>query len=103
MLTIATLLTTGCMSTSPPGIDPGLADSADSLNADSYENMFVEIHGRVLRKIDESKGADPAIIEARTIVEIAEEFYLQGNTLLAIKLMFNHSFIKFPISFSFMF
>ena len=85
------LVITGCLSSSPPphplAAEDGMATASDSLTASAYEKRFIEMHGRLLAKIGGSKGNDPDIIEAGTIVEIAEEFYLQGDTLLAIRLL----------------
>ncbi len=63
---------------------------ADSLETAQYERIFMEAHGRLMREIDPdapTKLDRTTLLEIESIVEIAEEIYLQGNILLAIKLL----------------
>ncbi|MBN1164987.1 MAG: hypothetical protein JXB45_10450 [Candidatus Krumholzibacteriota bacterium] len=62
----------------------------DSLESAQYDEMFVEIHTVVLKALEEAEKNDleeNIILETRAIVQIAEECYLEGNPLLAIKLL----------------
>lgn len=85
---------TGCAapgSTSPGDIEDSQAvTDSDSLEAGQYDLMFVRQHGQLMTeiaKIEEPGRDDPLLVEIRIIVQTAEEFYLQGNPLLAIKLL----------------
>lgn len=88
-------LAAGCASSPPavprPGEDarPGAA-LEDTTTAEAYEEIFLELHSDLLGELErkETGGApDVHVIEARAIVQIAEEIYLEGNVLLAIQLL----------------
>jgi len=85
-----------CCASSPPPTpvltEHGVAigSGADSLETATYEDLFVEIHADIVRELARrEKNGRPsmAVVEARSIVKIAEEIYLEGNHLLAIKLL----------------
>ena len=62
----------------------------DSLDNEPYDYMFLEIHSEIMRRIDELEATgekNSRIIEAKAIISIAEEVYLEGNPVLAIKLL----------------
>lgn len=84
----------GCASSAPAErtATPGAfaPAGADSLETAQYEMIFMEAHGRLMREIEPgapTKLDRTTLIEIESIVEIAEEIYLQGNILLAIKLL----------------
>ncbi len=84
-----------CASSSPPTPvlteqEMAIGSGADSLDTAAYEDLFVEIHADIVRELARrEKNGRPsmAVVEARSIVKIAEEIYLEGNHLLAIKLL----------------
>jgi len=88
-------LVAGCASSPPAVPRPGEAARAgaapeDSAAAEAYEEIFLELHSELLGELGrkETGGApDAHVIEARAIVQIAEEIYLEGNVLLAIQLL----------------
>lgn len=62
----------------------------DSTDAAAYEELFTETYGEILEELErkENSGASKnVLIEARSIVKIAEEMYLEGNVPLAVKLL----------------
>ncbi|MCK4236952.1 MAG: hypothetical protein KAX38_07515 [Candidatus Krumholzibacteria bacterium] len=66
------------------------AAEEDSLEKASLDELFIELYGDVLRELErmEKNGErNIGLIETRSIVRIAEEVYLEGNTFLAIKLL----------------
>jgi hypothetical protein len=100
------ILLTCCSSAPPPTQSIGTADTIpegaaypdsillealrDSLDSEPYDYMFFEIHSEIMRRIDEleAKGEkNSRIIEAKAIISIAEEVYLEGDPVLAIKLL----------------
>lgn len=63
---------------------------ADSLEVTAYDDYFLELYGEILEKLDlmeKEEKENARLIEARSIVKIAEAVYLEGNTILAIKLL----------------
>jgi len=63
---------------------------ADSLEAASYDDLFVEKHGALIKELDREEREERAVallIEARSLVSAAEEMYLEGKVLLAIRLL----------------
>jgi hypothetical protein len=83
-----------CTASPPSGSVPvgETADAAavDSLGGGSYEELFIDLHGEIVRKLDRSPGdrnKDIVLIEVQSIVTIAEEMYLEGNIQLAVKLL----------------
>jgi hypothetical protein len=64
-------------------------DSSDSSAAD-YDRMFLEIHADLtekLRKLEKSDNDRTRLAEIQSIVKTAEEFYLEGKPLFAVKLL----------------
>ena len=64
-------------------------DSPDSSAAD-YDRMFLEIHAYLtekLRKLEKSDNDSTRLAEIQSIVKTAEEFYLEGKPLFAVKLL----------------
>lgn len=64
-------------------------DSPDSSVAD-YDRMFLEIHMDLtdkLRKLEKSNNDRTRLAEIQSIVKTAEEFYLEGKPLFAVKLL----------------
>jgi hypothetical protein len=94
VLIILILALSACASSpsySPSSEDPDLtipAGTDSSVQAD-YEDLFVEIHSRLLDELgkEDKNDSSPAMIEIWTIVKIAEDAYLRGTPLLAIKLL----------------
>ena len=94
MLIILILAFSACASSSsysPSSEDPGqiIPADADSSVQAGYEDLFVEIHSRLLDEIGKEDKTDnsPVLIEIWSIVKIAEDAYLRGTPLLAIKLL----------------
>ncbi len=88
------LAASGCAASSSmggaPRPDAFSMSGTDSLEAAQYERIFVETHARLIREINTEAKSEldgATLLEIRSIVEIAEEFYLQGNPLLAVKLL----------------
>lgn len=88
------LAASGCAVSAPAGRTAGQGifapAAADSLETAQYELIFMEKHSRLMREI--APGAPTkldrtTLLEMESVVEIAEELYLQGNLLLAIKLL----------------
>ena len=94
-----------CCSSAPPSpensaeMDPeGAAEThsillealQDSLNSEPYDYLFLELYSEITGRIGEleEKGKKSSLlIEARAIITIAEEVYLEGDPVLAIKLL----------------
>jgi len=88
------LAASGCAASAPAErtarLDAFAPAGADSLETAQYELIFMETHGRLMREIEPgapTKLDRTTLLEIESIVEIAEEIYLQGNILLAIKLL----------------
>ncbi len=65
------------------------ADYPDSLTAD-YDRMFLEIHSGLvaeLQGLEKGGRGGTRLAEIQSIVKAAEEFYLEGKPLIAIKLL----------------
>ncbi len=65
------------------------ADYPDSSVTD-YDRIFLEIHSELtaeLRKLEKGGRGGTRLAEILSIVKAAEEFYLEGNPLVAIKLL----------------
>lgn len=88
---LACALTAGCASSPPPGSPaPSATHGTDSLEAVSYEELFLDLHNEILRKLKrfEIGGGERIVrIEAESMVSIAEEMYLEGNVSLAVHLL----------------
>jgi len=79
----------GCAS-SPPTMSTARADEPDSLHTASYEELFLDLHAEILRKLGAGAGGGYekiVLIEAESMVSIAEEIYLEGNVPLAVHLL----------------
>lgn len=66
-----------------------VADSPDSSAAD-YDRMFLEIHSDLtarLRELEKTGKDGTRLAEIQSIVKTAEEFYLEGKPVFAIKLL----------------
>ena len=64
-------------------------ESQDSSAAD-YDRMFLEIHADLvveLSKLEKAGKGGTRLAEIRSIVDTAEEFYLEGKSLVAIRLL----------------
>ncbi|MBU8923135.1 MAG: hypothetical protein KOO63_15055 [Bacteroidales bacterium] len=83
----------GCAQ-APPAFDDisstHLIDLADSTDSVELEKIFIDSHSWILGEIARREGSqarDTDLIEIKSIVIIAEEVYLQGNIVLAVKLL----------------
>ncbi len=66
------------------------ADHPDSSATADYDRMFLEIHSDLtvaLRELEKSGKGGTRLAEIQSIVKTAEEFYLEGKPLIAIKLL----------------
>lgn len=84
-------LASDTISTAPQSPDTSYfaADHPDSAAAD-YDRLFLEIHSELtaeLRKLEKSGKGGTRLAEIQAIVKTAEEFYLEGKPLVAIKLL----------------
>ncbi|HSG29044.1 MAG TPA: hypothetical protein VLA34_11230 [Candidatus Krumholzibacterium sp.] len=85
------MISPGC-AYSPPGLisEPGIPDDTQASEEVDLEDLFVELHGGMLdliRQFENEGGDEDLIIELKSIVQIAEETYLRGNLLLAVRLL----------------
>jgi hypothetical protein len=67
-----------------------IPDLSDSAAGAGYDRMFLEIHSEVaagLKELEKTGGNKVRSAEIQSIVKTAEEFYLEGKPLLAIKLL----------------
>ena len=67
-----------------------LSAAADSAGSVDHDAWFVEIHADLVRRTDlleQTAPGDPRLPEIRSIMETAEEYYLEGRTLTAIRLL----------------
>jgi hypothetical protein len=78
----------------PDGIaemDSGLLEALrDSLDSEPYDYLFLEIYSEItsrLAELEEKGEKNSRLIEARAIITVAEEVYLEGDPVLAIKLL----------------
>lgn len=85
-----------CCASSPPPV-PGdeesgevLISAVDSMEAASYDFLFVQLHTDILAALEVKASKDRAgtgLIEIRSIVEAAERIYLEGKYYTAIELL----------------
>ena len=107
ILIVATplVLILACCSSAPPSpensADTDLEDAAetdsillealqDSLDTEPYDYLFLDLYSEITQRLGEleEKGEkNSQLIEARAIISIAEEVYLEGDPVLAIKLL----------------
>jgi hypothetical protein len=85
------VLAAGCASSPPSEFAP--AAPAGEINAasdTSYEELFLDLHAEILRKLGDSERGRyerVVLIEAESMVSIAEEMYLEGNVQIAVHLL----------------
>lgn len=68
-----------------PAVAP--ADTAGAAAADLW---FLEIHAdlvRTIARLERSAPGDPRLVETEAIMKTAEECFLEGRTLIAIRLL----------------
>jgi hypothetical protein len=85
---LAATILAACAVNSPPPPDGG-GESSDSTEVD-YDRMFLEIHSGLtaeLLELERSGKGGARLAEIQSIVMAAEEFYLEGKPLIAIKLL----------------
>jgi hypothetical protein len=76
-------------STSSATFESSISET-DSTDILVLEKIFIDSHSWILGEIarlEASKPQDTSLIEIKSIVVIAEEVYLQGNIVLAVKLL----------------
>jgi hypothetical protein len=91
---LAVLLLLSCASSRPASIPrtgeaDSLAAAPDSLGS-TADTLFVEKHVALLEELaprERDPRVDPPAIEARSLVTAAEEMYLRGKIVLALKLL----------------
>ena len=91
---LAVLLLLSCASWRPASIpgtgeEDSLAAARDSLGS-TADTLFVEKHIALLEALvprEREPRVDPLAIEARSLVTAAEEMYLRGKIVLALKLL----------------
>jgi hypothetical protein len=93
-VTAALSLAAGCASPPLPEAERESGQARTAVQSDStdiyYEDLFLDIYARVLEELKARKRPDiedMALIEARSMVKIAEEVYLEGKVFLAVKLL----------------
>ena len=83
-----------CCATTPPPADenarPGevFASGLDSISASSYEFLFIQLHTDIIGELQRQEvehQSSARLIEARSILRTAEQFYLEGDFLVAIE------------------
>ena len=65
------------------------ADHPDS-SASGYDRLFLEIHSELttrLRELEKAGRGGTRLAEIESIVKTAEEFYLEGKPLVAVRLL----------------
>jgi hypothetical protein len=83
-LVLIALVALGCAGHSPS------THPIDSAGGADYDEMFLEIHMNImgeLAELEKTEGKNPELIEIQSMVKTAEEFYLEGRPLIAIKLL----------------
>ena len=95
IVAIITLMSAGCASTN--GTTGKLeaertrtTSRDDSLSLSVYEELFYELHAELIERIDELESEDelnPEAVEADSIVRAAEDLYLRGDLVEAVKLL----------------
>lgn len=87
----ACMLAAGCASSPPSGFAPAAPPGeTDSVHDATYEELFLDLHAEILRKLgrqERGRYEKIVLIEAESMVSIAEEMYLEGNVPLAIHLL----------------
>ena len=85
----------GCASPPPARTSGGTreiqAASADSLSESHLDELFADIHEEAISTLRRKSAAGDdnlTLIEAESIIKLAEEEYLRGNMLLAIELLY---------------
>ncbi len=85
------MLAAGCASSPPPGSVPAAAaGEVDSVHNTTYEELFLDLHTEILRKLvarERGRYENIVLIEAESMISIAEEMYLEGNVPLAVHLL----------------
>ncbi|MCK4351092.1 MAG: hypothetical protein KAX13_09540 [Candidatus Krumholzibacteria bacterium] len=85
-----------CCATSPPPAQenarPGevFVSGLDSLYIPSYDFLFIQLHTDIikeLQRLEVEHQSSARLIEARSVVRTAEQIYLEGNYIVAIKLL----------------
>ena len=85
-----------CCATTPPPVQentrPGevFASGLDSLNASSYDFLFIQLHTDIigeLQRLEVKHQSSARLIEARSVVRVAEQIYLEGDYIVAIELL----------------
>jgi hypothetical protein len=89
---LAALLLQACAHERPAASRFIFLDSlaADSIGAATLDELFLERHAAVESLLAARGGAerpDPAVVEARALVAAAEEMYLYGRTLAALRIL----------------
>ena len=89
---LAALVLQACAHERPASARIVFADSlaVDSLGASMLDDLFLERHGAVTALLSDRGGAerrDPAALEAKAFVAAAEEMYLYGRTLAALRIL----------------
>ena len=81
----------GCASAPPQGTaDAPIPEEAPSVDEESYEELFLDLHAEIVNKLKaygNGRRGTIALIEAESMVSIAEEIYLEGNVPLAVHLL----------------
>lgn len=86
-----------CCSSAPPSLETSAETDSillealqDSLDSEPYDYLFLELYSEIMRRIgelEEKEEKNSRLIEVRAIITIAEEVYLEGDPVLAIKLL----------------
>ena len=94
---LAATILAACAVNSPPPPSGGGESSVDTISVDhpdsaaaDYDRMFLEIHAdltKELVKLEGSGKGGTGLAEIQSIVKAAEEFYLEGKPLFAIRLL----------------
>ena len=94
---LAATILAACAVNSPPPPSGGGESSIDTISTDhpdssaaDYDRIFLEIHtdlSEELLKLERSGKGGTGLAEIQSIVKAAEEFYLEGKPLVAIKLL----------------
>jgi hypothetical protein len=88
--TAAALLLIVCCAPAPPASGPAAhgPEAADTTAVSSYEDAFLDLYGRIVSRLEEAEPeGEAAVAEARAVLAVAEEMYLEGKIDLALKLL----------------